>query len=157
MEEIIGAFFLRISLFIQHSGVETQEEWIDARIRELTGIPDVILKRKCGFLAPLIKLFRQIRGHAQNRLNIGGKLMIEPKFLIDFVDGKKCFDVGCDAGCWTKVLTELGGNVTYMDVSPHALKYVKLLMKNLSMLTQLQMISVMLLAILICSTHFALG
>ncbi len=111
--------------FHKHSGVETQDKWIDARICELTGVRDVLLKRKWGALAPLVKIYRQLKGITQQRLDIGGRLLLEPQFPIDFVKDKRCLDVGCGAGRWTKVLTELGGNVTSIDVSPHALKSVK--------------------------------
>lgn len=111
--------------FHHHSGVETSDEWIDARIRELTGERDVLLRRKWGILSPLVRAIRQAKGLTRQRLEVGGKLLLDPKFPLDFVQNKLCLDVGCGAGRWTKVLVELGGKVTSMDVSPHALQSVK--------------------------------
>jgi 2-polyprenyl-3-methyl-5-hydroxy-6-metoxy-1,4-benzoquinol methylase len=106
--------------FHQHTGVETSDPYIDDRIFELTGIRDHLTRSRYGMLYPFIKRFRLWRERDERR-DIGGKLFLEPKFPLDYFRGKRCLDIGCGAGRWTRTLLTLGAKVKSVDVSPHAL------------------------------------
>ena len=110
--------------FHNHTGVETADEYIDDRIYEITGVRDYMLRRRFGPLAPLVGKLTGRTERAERR-GVGGRLYIEPKFPIDFFKGKRCLDLGCGAGRWTKTLIRLGAKVKSADVSPHALKSVR--------------------------------
>ncbi|HLO76167.1 MAG TPA: class I SAM-dependent methyltransferase [Magnetospirillum sp.] len=102
-------FLERQTGFCDHTGVETSDDFIDDRIYELTGVRDFL------------------RGGAdrqlpESRRSIGGRLYLEPKFPIDYFQGKRCLDVGCGAGRWTRTLQALGGRVKSTDVSNHGLQ-----------------------------------
>ena len=56
------------------------------------------------------------------RRGVGGRLILEPKFPVDFFEGKRCLDAGCGAGRWSKTLLSLGGRVKSIDVSRHGLE-----------------------------------
>jgi SAM-dependent methyltransferase len=62
------------------------------------------------------------RFKANERRGIGGRLYLEPKFPLDYFKGKRCLDIGCGAGRWTKTLITLGAEVVSADVSEHALQ-----------------------------------
>jgi len=105
--------------FHRHTGVETSDPYIDDRIFELTGCPDYLLRRQYRALSPIVKYFR---GLTQSRRGIGGKLYLNSKFAIEHFKGKRCLDIGCGAGRWTRTLMALGAQVKSVDVSPNALK-----------------------------------
>lgn len=95
--------------FCDHTGVETSDDYIDDRIYELTGVRDYLTGRQGSG-----------KDRAKDR-DIGGRLHLEPKLPIDFFDGKRCLDIGCGAGRWTRTLQTLGGRVKSTDVSAHGL------------------------------------
>ena len=107
--------------FHKHTGVETANEYIDDRIREITGVEDYLLRKRWG---PLSKIVKRVSGRGERaaRRGIGGRLYLEPKFSIDHFQGKRCLDIGCGAGRWTKTLVSLGARVKAMDVSEQGLK-----------------------------------
>jgi 2-polyprenyl-3-methyl-5-hydroxy-6-metoxy-1,4-benzoquinol methylase len=105
--------------FHRHTGVETSDPWIDDRIFELTGVADYLGRRKYKFLFPLVRMWRRWTGISQR--DVGGRLYLEPKFDLDFVRGKRCLDVGCGAGRWTRTLKVLGARVKSVDLSEHGL------------------------------------
>lgn len=107
--------------FHAHTGVETTDPYIDDRIEELTGARGFLEQRRLGILYPLISYIRKFKG-ADARREVGGKLYLEPKFPIDYFQGKKCLDIGCGAGRWTRTLMSLGGRVKSVDVSENALR-----------------------------------
>ncbi len=107
--------------FRDHTGVETSDPYIDDRIFELTGVKGVLERRRFGILYPLISKWRNRFGMDQRR-GIGGRLYLKPSFPTDYFRGKHCLDIGCGAGRWTKTLMALGGKVTSVDVSEHALQ-----------------------------------
>lgn len=102
-------FLERAVGFRDHTGVEISDDFIDDRIFELTGVRDYLATRK------------GVTRSEQNR-DIGGRLYLEPKFPIDYFEGKRCLDIGCGAGRWTKTLKSLGGRVKSTDVSRHGLE-----------------------------------
>jgi len=106
--------------FHDHTGVETTTPYIDDRIFELTGVKGVLERKAQGAAYPVITAFRRLFGQERRR-NVGGRLYLEPKFPLDYFQGKRCLDVGCGAGRWTKTLMALGGKVVSADVSRHAL------------------------------------
>ena len=110
--------------FHDHTGVETSDPYIDDRIFELTGVDGVIERQKLGSFYPLIATWRKLTGQ-RNRRDVGGRLYLEPKFPIDYFKNKRCLDIGCGAGRWTKTLLTLGAKVVSVDVSEHALQSVK--------------------------------
>ena len=107
--------------FRNHTGVETSDEYVDDRILELTGIPNVILKRRFGPAAGMVSNLTG-RTKRQERRGIGGRLYLEPKFPIDAFKDKACLDLGCGAGRWTRTLMALGAKVKSTDVSENGLK-----------------------------------
>jgi len=96
--------------FCDHTGVETTDDYIDDRIYELTGV--------ANFLAS----HRGVVTDSGKDRDIGGRLHLEPKFPLDFFQGKRCLDLGCGAGRWTRTLQALGGLVKSTDVSAHGLE-----------------------------------
>lgn len=107
--------------YCDHTGVETSDQYIDDRIYELTGIRDVTLRRRFGPLAGLATRILQF-GNQEARRSVGGKLYLEPKFPLDFFQGKRCLDIGCGAGRWTRTLLTLGAKVKSVDVGENALR-----------------------------------
>ncbi|MBO6553322.1 MAG: methyltransferase domain-containing protein [Roseitalea sp.] len=107
--------------FVEHTGVDTSDEYIDDRIRELTDVPEYVSRKRFGILTPFVMTVNGGRKRAERR-GVGGRLHIEPKFPIDYWRGKRCIDVGCGAGRWTRTLLELGATVKSVDVSEHGLK-----------------------------------
>ncbi len=106
-------FFLeRREGFHQHTGVETDDPYIDDRIFELTGVAGYLAGNRAAGSGPAYGVDR----------HIGGRLYLEPSFPIDFFQGKRCLDLGCGAGRWTRTLKTLGASVKSADVSPHALE-----------------------------------
>lgn len=95
--------------FQQHTGVETADEWVDDRIFELTGVSGMLNTEKPGDY------------HSRST---GGLLQLEPKFPVTFFEKKRCLDVGCGAGRWTRALQVLGGQVKSIDTSKHGLDSV---------------------------------
>jgi len=110
--------------FRDHTGVETADPYIDDRIFELTGIKGVLERRKLGPLYPVVSKLRRLADRERRR-DVGGRLYLAPKFPIDYFDGKRCLDIGCGAGRWTKTLMALGAKVVSVDVSEHALRSTK--------------------------------
>ena len=110
--------------YVKHTGVETDDEYIDDRILELTGVKDFLLRRQYGDAAAEVAL-RTGRTERADRRGIGGRLYLEPKFPIDYFQEKRCLDFGCGAGRWTKTLLALGGKVKATDVSENALRSVE--------------------------------
>ena len=113
-------FLERKKGFHNHTGVETSDEYIDDRIQELTGISDFLLRRRFG---PLANMVKSMIGRAKRatRRSIGGRLYLEPKFDVGHFRDKRCIDIGCGAGRWTKTLHTLGASVKSVDVSEHGL------------------------------------
>jgi 2-polyprenyl-3-methyl-5-hydroxy-6-metoxy-1,4-benzoquinol methylase len=107
--------------FYDHTGVETSDEYIDDHIREITGVEDYLLRKRWG---PLSKIGKKVTGRGKRaaRRGIGGRLYLEPKFPIGYFRGKRCLDIGCGAGRWTKTLVSLGAWVKAVDVSEHGLR-----------------------------------
>ena len=108
--------------FHRHTGVETSDPWIDGRIYELTGQANYLARKRWGPLFPLVRFLRNRSGNGEARRGIGGRLYLEPKFSIDHFRGKRCLDVGCGAGRWTRTLLALGAEVKSIDVSTHGLE-----------------------------------
>jgi 2-polyprenyl-3-methyl-5-hydroxy-6-metoxy-1,4-benzoquinol methylase len=94
--------------FTNHTGVETDDAWIDDRIHDLTG--------HHGVLVP---------GNGHGRRDMGGRQRLDLRFGLDFFRGKQCIDLACGAGRWTKTLLALGASVKSVDVSEHGLASVK--------------------------------
>lgn len=115
--------------FVQHTGVETSDPYIDDRILELTGVKGFLARQKLGMLYP-IKAFLEKSFNATERRKVGGQLFLEPKFPIDFFEGKTCLDIGCGAGRWTRTLLALGGTVKSIDVSKHGLESTRRFNRN---------------------------
>lgn len=107
--------------FVRHTGVETSDEYIDDRIEELTGVPDYLLRRRYGALAGPVKWLTGRAARATRRA-VGGRLHLAPKLPLDHFRGKRCLDIGCGAGRWTRTLLALGASVKSVDVSEHGLK-----------------------------------
>ena len=114
-------FLERRSGFCKHTGVETSDPYIDDRIFELTGVEGYLTRRQYGFLYPVVRRVRHLRERSESR-DIGGRLHLDPKFPIDYFKDKRCLDIGCGAGRWTRTLLALGARVKSVDVSPHALR-----------------------------------
>jgi SAM-dependent methyltransferase len=108
--------------FHKHTGVEIDDRWINDRIFELTGIRHYIETKKYGrHLGWFIYMIKEALGDGERRRTVGGRLSLNPKFSADHFQGKKCLDVGCGAGRWTKTLLALGARVKSVDVSEHGL------------------------------------
>jgi len=106
--------------FFAHTGVETAASYIDDRIFELTGIQGYLTRKRFGPLYPAVSWLRRKTG-ADSRRDVGGRLHLDPKFRIDHFRGKRCLDLGCGPGRWTRTLLTLGALVKSTDVSRHAL------------------------------------
>ncbi len=96
--------------FYRHTGVETEDEWINDRIFDLTGVEDYLHLRT---------------GESSVDRTIGGRQMLDLKFAPGFFKGKRCLDAACGAGRWTKTLIKLGARVKSIDVSEHGLQSVR--------------------------------
>lgn len=119
--------------FHDHTGVETSDEYIDDRIYEITGIRDYILTQEHGAAAE--KVARQSgRWDRAERRGVGGRLYLEPKFSVDDFRGKRCLDVGCGAGRWTRAMLALGGDVKSIDVSEAGLNSTRRFNKDVEQL-----------------------
>jgi 2-polyprenyl-3-methyl-5-hydroxy-6-metoxy-1,4-benzoquinol methylase len=99
--------------FTQHAGVELEDDWIDDRIFDLTGVKGILHK-------PKWRPFQEKKDH-----NLGGRQLLDIKFSTDHFQGKRCLDVACGAGRWTRTLQALGANVKSIDVSEHGLQSVR--------------------------------
>jgi len=93
--------------FYKHTGVETADGYIDDRIFELTGVTEYLSKKRFGLLHGVVSRWRR-RAEAEGRRDVGGRLYLEPKFPIDHFRGKRCLDLGCGPGRWTRTLLALG-------------------------------------------------
>lgn len=109
-------FLDRARGFSDHTGVETSDEYIDDRIYELTGVRDYLLGQAHGESAALVAEAMGRRARAERR-GVGGRLYLDPLFPVDFFQGKRCLDIGCGAGRWTRAMLALGGRVKSIDVS----------------------------------------
>jgi 2-polyprenyl-3-methyl-5-hydroxy-6-metoxy-1,4-benzoquinol methylase len=107
--------------FVKHTGVDTSDEYIDDRIQEITGVSHFLHKKKWGQLSHSILHANGELERAERR-GVGGRLYLEPKFPIDYFKGKKCLDIGCGAGRWTKTMLSLGGKVKSLDASKSGVK-----------------------------------
>lgn len=117
--------------FIHHTGVDTSDIYIDDRIADLTGVESFLESQKLrGFdqqkLGRLDRLtatlgFGKATVKHDNR-DIGGRLSLDPKFQIDHFRGKRCLDIGCGAGRWTRTLITLGATVKSVDLLEHGLQ-----------------------------------
>jgi len=94
--------------FYQHTGVETDDIWINDRVFDLTGVENYL-----GL------------GHQAKDRNIGGRQNLDLRFSLNYFQGKRCLDVACGAGRWTKTLLALGAHVKSVDVSKHGLESVR--------------------------------
>jgi 2-polyprenyl-3-methyl-5-hydroxy-6-metoxy-1,4-benzoquinol methylase len=106
--------------FHRHTGVETADSYIDDRIFELTGVAEYLSRKRFGPLYGVASWWRR-RAGGETRRDVGGRLYLEPKFAIDHFRGKRCLDLGCGPGRWTRTLMVLGASVKSTDVSRHAL------------------------------------
>jgi 2-polyprenyl-3-methyl-5-hydroxy-6-metoxy-1,4-benzoquinol methylase len=94
--------------FQQHTGVETDDVWINDRIFDLTGVENYLgLNDQNG------------------TRDIGGRQNLDLRFSPKYFQGKKCLDAACGAGRWTKTLLALGAKVKSIDVSEHGLASVR--------------------------------
>ena len=107
--------------FHKHTGVETDDEYIDDRIAELTGVRDYLWTKQHGDRAEQMAVETGRKERAERR-GVGGRLYLEPKFPIDYFQGKSCIDIGCGAGRWTKTLISLGATVKSIDVGEAGLE-----------------------------------
>ncbi|BFU93746.1 MAG: protein of unknown function [Nitrospira sp.] len=107
--------------FCRHTGVETSDPYVDDRIFELTGVKDLLGRRRYGLWLPVVRRLGRRRREEQRRA-IGGRLYLHPKFAVDHFHGKRCLDIGCGAGRWTRALLALGATVKSADVSRHAIR-----------------------------------
>lgn len=107
--------------FKEHTGVETSDEYIDDRIYEITGVRDFLLLKAHGDRADDVSKASGRRERAERR-GVGGRLYLEPKFPVDYFEGKSCIDIGCGAGRWTRALQALGAKVKSIDVSEAGLE-----------------------------------
>ena len=101
--------------FTAHTGVETSDAWIDDRIFDLTG--------HRGVLVP---------GQDAAGRDMGGRQRLDLRFGRDFFAGKRCIDIACGAGRWTRALQALDGDVTSIDVSEHGLASVRRFNRNVA-------------------------
>ena len=94
--------------FRAHTGVETDDAWIDDRIYDLTGQRGVL-----------------VSDDRSAQRDVGGRQNLDLRFGADYFKGKRCLDIACGAGRWTRALQALGGRVKSIDVSEHALASVR--------------------------------
>lgn len=94
--------------FVNHTGVETDDVWIDDRVFDLTGVHGLVTQNEL-----------------QVPRNMGGRQNLSLRFSPEHFQDKRILDAGCGAGRWTKALQALGGSVKSIDVSEHGLKSVR--------------------------------
>lgn len=94
--------------FKQHTGVETDDTWINDRIFDLTGVENYL----------------GLDTQAENR-DMGGRQNLDLRFSPKYFQRKRCLDAACGAGRWTKTLLALGAKVKSIDVSEHGLASVR--------------------------------
>jgi len=94
--------------FTQHTGVETDDVWIDDRVYDLTGHRGLVTAAAT----------------AAER-NTGGRQLLDLRFGADYFRGKRCIDIACGAGRWTRAMLALGASVKSLDVSEHGLRSVR--------------------------------
>ena len=94
--------------FTHHTGVETGDAWIDDRIFDLTGHHGVL-----------------VSGAAAGDRDMGGRQRLDFRFALDYFRAKRCIDLACGAGRWTRALQALGARVTSVDISAHGLESVR--------------------------------
>src|SRR5262249_25888060 len=94
--------------FVRHTGVETEDAWIDDRIYDLTGVRGLL-----------------VASRADASRDVGGRQRLDLRFSVDFFRGEQCIDVACGAGRWAPGLLALGAKVKSVDVSEHGLASVK--------------------------------
>jgi len=94
--------------FTQHTGVETEDAWINDRIFDLTGVEDFL-----GL------------GRFPKTRDTGGRQNLDLRFSPFYFQNKKCLDAACGAGRWTKALLALGAKVKSIDTSKEGLKSVR--------------------------------
>jgi SAM-dependent methyltransferase len=94
--------------FTRHTGVETEDAWIDDRVYDLTGHKGVV-----------------VAGDADHTRNTGGRQMLDLRFGLEYFRGKRCIDIACGAGRWTRAMQALGARVKSVDVSEHGLASVR--------------------------------
>jgi 2-polyprenyl-3-methyl-5-hydroxy-6-metoxy-1,4-benzoquinol methylase len=94
--------------FTKHTGVETDDDWIDDRIYDLTGVHGTLGGDK-----------------SRSNRDVGGRQNLTLRFSPDYFYKKKCIDIACGAGRWTKTLMSLGAQVKSIDVSKHGLESVR--------------------------------
>lgn len=108
--------------FTKHTGVETDDAWVDDRIFDLTGIRGLsnqnINENSC----------------ASSHRETGGNQTLNLQFSADHFKNKECLDAACGAGRWTRALMALEGNVKSIDISEHGLKSVRRFNKNVECL-----------------------
>lgn len=101
-------FLERRQGFTAHTGVETDDVWIDDRVYDLTGIRGLVTPRALD-----------------GARNLGGRQHLDLRFGADYFAGKRCIDLACGAGRWTRALMALGASVKSADISAHGLESVK--------------------------------
>lgn len=101
--------------FVKHTGVDTSDVFIDDRIADLTGHGGFLERLKSG---PGIQKLAE----EEASRDIGGRLHLDPKFSLNHFRGKRCLDIGCGAGRWTRTLMALGATVKSVDLSEHGLQ-----------------------------------
>jgi SAM-dependent methyltransferase len=98
--------------FHHHTGVETEDLWINDRIFDLTGVKNYLA-------VPAAREALEVDRE------VGGRQHLDLKFGIDHFRGKRCLDAACGAGRWTRTLQTLGASVKSIDISEHGLKSVR--------------------------------
>lgn len=101
-------FLERREGFTSHTGVETDDEWIDDRVYDLTGVRGLVTGDAAG----------------ADR-NLGGRQQLDLRFGAGYFAGKQCIDLACGAGRWTRALMALGASVKSVDISEHGLASVR--------------------------------
>ncbi|MDP1569140.1 MAG: class I SAM-dependent methyltransferase [Vicinamibacterales bacterium] len=94
--------------FTRHTGVETDDAWIDDRVYDLTGHRGLVSGT----------------GRAVER-QVGGAQSLDLRFSAEYFRDKRCIDIACGAGRWTRALLALGAHVKSVDVSEHGLASVR--------------------------------
>ena len=111
--------------YVNHTGVETDDEYIDDRILELTGMKDVLLRRQYGEAAADVALRTGRSGTCGAPRFRWTAVPSNQNSQLTTLLRKHCLDLGCGVGRWTKTLTALGGRVKATDVSESALQSVR--------------------------------
>jgi SAM-dependent methyltransferase len=95
----------RFQGYEQGPGVRVDDENIDDRIYELTGVHP--------------------RGGALRDTTMGAR-KLDVSIDTRLIAGKRCIDIGCGLGRWTRVMQKMGAaSVTSVDMSPSALESVR--------------------------------